>query len=109
MLKEHQNEEQTPCPMVEIHFAVLPTEMHQDQIKCTAQESKHANDLKTELKKKYLLSENMIVREKMVIPSSIEPSVKGLISTEDDFYAHMLLELEVPKAQHKHGVLSVLG
>jgi hypothetical protein len=40
---------------MEIHFAVMNTEMQQDTIKCTTQESKHASELKTELKKAYTL------------------------------------------------------
>jgi hypothetical protein len=35
MLIEHQNDDKTLCPMMEIHFAVMNTAMHQDAIKCT--------------------------------------------------------------------------
>ena len=65
--------------------------------------------MKSEIKKAYTLQENFAVREKIVIPSSIEPSADGLINSEDDYYAHMNIELNIPNTMHKKGVLSVIS
>jgi hypothetical protein len=50
-----------------------------------------------------------VIREKVVIPSSIEPTETGLINKEDDYFAQMMIELDVAKNMDKKGVLSVIS
>jgi len=49
----------------------------------------------------------MSVKESLVLPGSMPVGPSNILNSEDDHYAHMDIEIEIPRNMDQQGLLSV--